>query len=206
MPRPEAIPMSRELRSKAVDSVTRAFVDDPMWSCVLPDRQARVVVLRPMWNALVGYARICGEVLTTPEGEGAACWVRPGKARPTVWSMLRTGWALPRSMMRLPKDSRERFFRMMHTIDRAHSELMPEPHWYLWVLGVAPEAQGRGIGRALLTPILERAAAEGVPCYLETQTLGNVAFYKKCGFDVLDERRVPVCDLPIWYLLRGASS
>ena len=110
MQRPQAIPLRRDLRAKAVDSVTRAFIDDPMWQCILPDREARDTALRPMWNALVGYARVYGEVLTTPEGEGAACWVRPGKTRPTIWSMFRTGLTLPRSMMRLPKDARGRFF------------------------------------------------------------------------------------------------
>jgi len=202
MERSAVVQLTRDLRARAVDSLTGAFLDDPMWQCILPDREARGTVLRPMWNALVGYARVYGEVLSTSESQGAACWVRPGKARPTAWSMLRTGFALPRAMMQLPKESRERFFRMMHDIDKAHSELMPDPHWYLWVLGVAPEAQGQGIGRALLVPILERAAADGVPCYLETQTDRNVAFYKKCGFEVLDERAEPVCDLPIWYLAR----
>ena len=47
-----------------------------------------------------------------------------------------------------------------------------------------------------------RERADGVPCYLETQTEGNVAFYGKSGFDVIDERREPVCDLPIWFLRR----
>ena len=92
---------------------------------------------------------------------------------------------------------------MMHAIDKARGELMSEPHWYLWVLGVAPESQHKGIGRALLEPILERAEADHVACYLETQTEGNVAFYRACGFEVLEERREPVCDLPIWCMRRA---
>jgi len=196
------VPVERAGRKRAVDSVTRAFLDDPMWSCVLPDREARGTLLRPMWDALIGFSRVYGQALTTPEGEGAACWIAPAHTKTTLWKLLRTGMALPRSMMRLPKDDRERFFAMMKFIDGHHKELMPGPHWYLWVLGVAPEAQGRGIGGRLLEPVLARAASEGVPCYLETQTEENVAFYRKRGFGVVFEAREPVGDLPIWFLVR----
>jgi len=200
------IQIERTHRARAVDAVTRAFLDDPMWSCVLPDREARATLLRPMWNALIGFARVYGEALTTSEGRGAACWIAPGKTDMTLWMMLRTGLALPRSMIRLPKEARERFFGMMRFIDTRHRELMPGRHWYLWVLGVAPEAQRQGIGRGLLRPVFERADNEGFPCYLETQTDVNVAFYRKSGFEVIAEHREPICGLPIWFLRRDPRS
>ena len=51
-------------------------------------------------------------------------------------------------------------------------------------------------------PVLTKADAQGVPCYLETQTEGNVAFYRKRGFDTVLEEREPVGDLPIWFMVR----
>ena len=42
------------------------------------------------------------------------------------------------------------------------------PHWYLPVLGTAPEYQGRGVGSALLRALLARSDAEGLPAYLES--------------------------------------
>ena len=202
----EIVRLDREQRERAVDAVTRAFLDDPMWSCVLPDRTARGTLLRPMWNALAEFSLVYGEAWTTSNGDGAALWIRPGKTKTTLWMVARTGFALPRSIFGLPKDARGRFFKMMLFIDGIHRKLMPEPHWYLWLLGVAPEAQRRGIGRRLLEPILDRADREGVPCYLETQTTGNVAFYAKSGFEVIREDVEPVCGLPIWFLRRGAAS
>jgi len=206
VPEIEVVRVEAVHRARAVDAVTRAFLDDPMWSCVLPDREARATLLRPMWRALIDFARVYGEALTTSEGQGAACWITPGKTKMSLWKMLRTGMALPRSMMRLPKEARGRFFGMMRVIDTQHKARMPERHWYLLALGVAPEAQRQGIGRRLIAPILERADAEGVPCYLETQTDVNVAFYRKSGFDVIDERREPACELPIWFLRRDPRS
>jgi len=199
----EIVRLDREHQKRAVDAVTHAFVDDPMWSCVLPDREARGTLLRPMWNALASFSRVYGEAWTTSDGAGAALWIRPGKTKTTLWMMVRTGLALPRSMIGLPKEARDRFFPMMRFIDGLHKELMPGPHWYLWVLGVDPGRQGRGIGRRLLSPGLDLADRDGVSCYLETQTTGNVEFYKKSGFEVIREEREPVCGLPIWLMQRS---
>ena len=57
--------------------------------------------------------------------------------------------------------------------------------WYLFLLGVEPRSQRRGIGSALIRPVLERADAEHVACYLETENQRNVAFYRKQGFDLI---------------------
>jgi ribosomal protein S18 acetylase RimI-like enzyme len=199
---PEIVRLEKQHRARAVESLARAFHNDPMWTCILPDDETRPQLLRPMWEALIRFAAIYGDTYTTTGGEGASCWVAPENGKMTVWKMIRTGFGLPRSMMRMPKEARERFFGMMRFLDAQHKRLMTGPHWYLWVLGVDPEAQGRGIGGALIRPTLERAEANGAACYLETQTESNVAFYRKRGFDILLEAREPVGDLPIWFMAR----
>ena len=214
----QVVDVDARIRAQVTDSVTRAFLDDPMWRCIVPDRDAHGVMLRPMWDALIGFAHVYGRALTTPKGEGVACWIAPGQTRTTLRQMFRTGFGLPRSMMKLPKDARNRFLPMMRFIDAQRRELAQEPHWYLWVLGVAPEAQGRGIGTALLRPILDLAdrplagtddgrrplsrAMEAMPCYLETETEENVAFYRGRGFEVIRQAAEPVAGLPIWFMRR----
>ncbi|RZJ11961.1 MAG: GNAT family N-acetyltransferase [Rubrivivax sp.] len=58
------------------------------------------------------------------------------------------------------------------------------PHYYLGVLGVAPDLQGSGIGKLLLQSFCALSAADphssGV--YLETAKPSNVPFYKAAGF------------------------
>ena len=57
---------------------------------------------------------------------------------------------------------------------RGHHPKGPE-HWYLQYLGVEPRRQGKGLGGALLAPVLERCDGEGVPAHLETSTERNRA-------------------------------
>ena len=72
-------------------------------------------------------------------------------------------------------------------MEKAHPE---EPHWYLAVLGTAPEHQGKGVGSALISPILQKCDAEGVPAYLESSKESNIPFYQRHGFEVTGEIKV----------------
>jgi len=64
------------------------------------------------------------------------------------------------------------------------------PHWYLLSVGTRPERQGQGLGKSLLEQGTAQADAAGLPCYLETATEENVAFYSKRGFEVTGQAEV----------------
>ncbi len=63
----------------------------------------------------------------------------------------------------------------------------PEPHWYLQLLATHPDWQRKGLGAALMEVTFERADADGLACYLETETPANVAYYRRHGFEVRSE-------------------
>jgi ribosomal protein S18 acetylase RimI-like enzyme len=65
------------------------------------------------------------------------------------------------------------------------------PHYYLAVLGTDPAQQGRGLGSALLAPVLERCDQDGVGAFLESSKERNIDFYARHGFRVTDELRLP---------------
>jgi GNAT superfamily N-acetyltransferase len=77
-----------------------------------------------------------------------------------------------------------RALALLSQVEKVHPK---EPHWYLAVLGTAPEHQGKGVGSALMKPILDRCDGEGVPAYLESSKESNIPFYKRHGFEVTGE-------------------
>lgn len=76
--------------------------------------------------------------------------------------------------------------------------------WYLSILGIAPAAQGQGIGARLLAPALASADQAGVACYLETFSARNESFYARMGFRTLASHLEPVTGTPYTVMLRAA--
>lgn len=72
---------------------------------------------------------------------------------------------------------------------RAHEHRPPAPHLYLGVLGVHPDHQSRGLGAALLAPVLSECDRMGLLAHLESSNERNVPFYERHGFDVVDRYR-----------------
>lgn len=77
---------------------------------------------------------------------------------------------------------------------------MPPAYWYLTVLGVAPGAQGQGIGAALVRRCLDQAAAAGMPVCLWTDTEQNLRFYRGLDMRLVGEGLMPDSTSPYWIL------
>ncbi len=188
--------------AQAAETLTQAFRNDPLFLHIDPDETKRVATTRGLWDAIIRLTLIYGEVWTTAAVNGVACWLSPGHTTIGLWQMLRTRLALPRAMLRFGGNARRRTMRVFSYTERLHQRAMPGPHWYLMALGVAPASQGQGIGGSLIRPVLARADADGLPCYLETEIEGNVAFYQKHGFEVVTAEAAPGHSFMLWTMAR----
>jgi GNAT superfamily N-acetyltransferase len=93
------------------------------------------------------------------------------------------------------------------TYERAMGLFRPrEPVWFLGIVGVDPARQGQGLGRAVITPGLRAAEADGVPAFLETQDPANVPFYESLGFEVLAELDLPDNGPKHWAMRRPRAT
>jgi GNAT superfamily N-acetyltransferase len=73
-------------------------------------------------------------------------------------------------------------------LDKHHPH---EPHDYLPIVGTRPQQQGRGVGTALLAPVLERCDREQRPAHLEATSARNRTVYTRRGFRVPGKIRLP---------------
>jgi ribosomal protein S18 acetylase RimI-like enzyme len=136
-----------------------------------------------------------------PAGGGAAAiwmpfeWLAPAplsaELKQLPGMLATTGWSRFGRLMAIRAD-----------LDAHHP--MQRRHAYLWFLGVAPSAQGRGVGSALLRAANTRLDAEGLPAYLETGTTRNVALYRRHGYEVISEHKARADAPPMWSLWREA--
>jgi len=186
----QPVQMTANHISEAAGALARAFYDDPLMTWILPREQRRARPLTWFMTAASKYASKFGEPFTTAERvDGAALWLPPGDEKVTTGRMVRTGMlAAP---LRMGFGPFMRFMKAMDVFEKLHERDAPERHWYLMVLGVDPPRQGQGVGGSLIAPILARADAEGLPCYLETLKTRNLGFYRKHGFEVVVEDDLP---------------
>jgi ribosomal protein S18 acetylase RimI-like enzyme len=175
----------------------RAFEDDPVMNWVFQresDLIARLerafgLFLRKIWLPQQ-------ECYGTDQLFGAALWLPPGKWHLGAGAQLRL---LP-SMIATLGRSLPRMMAALTLVEKHHPK---EPgHYYLAVLGVEPELQGRGFGSALMAPMLARCDRDGVPAYLESSKERNVVLYERHGFRVVEQLRLPKDGPPIWRMWR----
>lgn len=75
--------------------------------------------------------------------------------------------------------------------------------WYLSIVGILPEQQGKGLGAELLEQILKETDRLQVPTYLETFTPRNVTFYNRFGYRIVESIHEPTTDATYQVMLRG---
>lgn len=132
--------------------------------------------------------------------EAVALWLPPGHEI-GFRAMVRSGFAPARFAITPPFPNMRQMTAMLREFEATHKKQMPDPHWYLMALGVDPAHHRNGHGSALVQHGIRRAAEDNHPIYLETESGGNVDFYKTLGFDVLDEIVIKAIDLPFTLLV-----
>ena len=165
--------------------LARAFDEDPFLNWFIrQDVKRDQRFERAMEVALTKMSNGLNETWTAERLEGGALWRRPGEVKMSALQSLAltppfasvTGWS---GLMR--------FVNAMNEFEKKHEHYAPEEHYYLFVLGVEPEFQGKGIGGQLMKPVLDRADSEKQPCYLESSNPRNIPFYERHGFRVMEE-------------------
>ena len=186
-----------------VQTLSDAFAVDPHLDWFMRTDAGRDAARHAFFRMLIGQEGLPKGRIDRPAGGGAAAvWMPFEWLGPTTLTAELQG--LP-AMLRAT--GLARFGRLMAIradMDKHHP--MDRPHAYLWFLGVAPAAQGRGVGSALLRAANARLDAQGLPAYLETGTTRNVALYQRHGFKVLSEHKARPDAPTMWSMWREPAA
>lgn len=130
---------------------------------------------------------------------GGALWLPPGVSKEIpLWNSI----DIASSMLRF---SGPCSIRRGMAVDNFLANKKPKtPHYYLYAIAARSGMQGKGIGGRLMQAGLERVDSESMPAYLESSKELNFPFYRRCGFEVLEEVvPAPGCP-PLWLMWRDA--
>jgi GNAT superfamily N-acetyltransferase len=161
-----------------------AFDDDPLTMWLFPDAAARRRKLPAFFRALLRASLPFGEVYTANDARAAAIWNPPGTFPMGWYKDTKLGMTTARLVgLRLRTIAGGLLYFQSH-----HPK---ERHWYLQMLGTQPDWQGKGVGSAIIAPVLERCDRTGERVYLESSKEQNIPFYARHGFEVTAEVHIP---------------
>jgi GNAT superfamily N-acetyltransferase len=162
----------------------RAFAGDPVIRWMIPDDDEYDRDPGPVLRALARRWLFHGTLWCTDDAVAVAGWNPPGRPEAEVVDpdpVDHPDWRI------------DRFVALRSAIE---ANTPPELHWHLNMIATHPDWQRRGLAGALMATVFEIADDAGLPCYLETETPENVAYYRHHGFEVRSEWDVSTADSP----------
>jgi GNAT superfamily N-acetyltransferase len=189
------------MRDPRIETLIEAFYHDPLIEFLLPEEESRAKPLSTGIEFLLGLSSSTWSVgAGTKDCAGVIGAASPEEYPPPFFhlTVMLTKLIL-KSLSSTPVRVMEQWLRIFHKFDKLHPS---QPHWYILILGIHPDHQGKGLGGQLLKQVLQRADYEKVAVYLESSNPKNLDFYRKYGLEVTDEI-VPIAGCPpIWGLFR----
>lgn len=171
------------------ETLALAFHDDPVVTWCIPEAPRRREILPAFFGAVAESYLGYDEIYHVDEGVSAAVWAPPA-AEDDEQLVERIG--------RISAEYADRVFQVLGLMEEKHPT---DPHYYLFFLGTRPEWQGRGIGSALMAPVVANCDRERIPAYLEATSERNKALYLRHGFHVTGEIQIPDGP-PMWPMWR----
>jgi GNAT superfamily N-acetyltransferase len=195
-----------------------SFVDDPLMTWVFPDQRRERLAIMFRYLAAGSYVRSGASTVMFDGNEmvGAALWLPPTHDE-VAEEAYRAEYgpafaeAMGDGIVRLAE---------LGEIMEAHEPV--EPHWYLLAVGINPDRQGRGLGRALIEHRLEEierhvdtqtgretvsdlGPGAGTDVYLEATSPRSRVLYRRLGFADIGELQMN--DGPtVWAMWRAGSA
>ena len=193
--------LTKNETTHAVETLTKAFENDPLYSFLIPDEEKRNALLPHFFKFRLRYGLSYGEVYSISQNvEGLAVWLPYNNITMTPLRILKCGGF--QMSLRAGKNTMNRLSLLEEFTSNIHKRNANFPHWYLSPIAVHPLFQRKGHAGTLLTTMLKRIDEEHLPCFLETQSEYNVSLYEKYGFKIVEENKLPGTNLTHWSMLR----
>jgi len=169
-------------RPQLASTLASAFSEDPLFGWMTGAKAPLEARMRIFFDAFLkqNLRKPDHLVYISEDGTGAAIWQPVDKWKVPPGDLVRSLPAMVRAFRgRVPV-----MVGALTAIEKMHPR---EPHYYLEVLGTQKDRQGKGVGSAVMSEMLERCDEEGLPAYLESSNPRNIPFYARHGFGVREE-------------------
>ncbi|HMZ66740.1 MAG TPA: GNAT family N-acetyltransferase [Leptospiraceae bacterium] len=164
-----------------------AMFNDPLHIWFLPDPTTRLQKLEHLYHFKLK-SQWKSAFRVSQNMEGICIWEKPEEQHAAItFSDLYYGLSL---LFQVGLVSLWKMIRYQLWSTRLRIKVTNERHWYLNVIVVSPDHQGKGMASKMIKPFLEKASQVGEMAYLETQNVNNVPIYEKYGFVLMESKEI----------------
>ena len=193
---PEATPVRKAAPGDIdaiLDCLADAFRDDPVMKWVT----SKSTYPRYAFELTVPFCLGHENTYIAGDCAGVAAWLPPGVslASPVTPAVVWRG---------LTEYGPASLLRGLATLVQSQRRHPKEDYFYLFTIGARHSARGRGVGSALMIEGLKACDRAHMPAYLESSNVKNLPFYRKHGFEVVDELRLAMNGPTLWLMWRPA--
>ena len=171
--------VTRSDRDRFESTMTMAFSADPAARWAWPDPLQYLRIFIPLVTLFGGKSFDHGSAYVIGDFFGVAQWLPPG-VQPDDGPIAEL---FGRYM------SDPQLGEVLFLFEQMAGFHPHEPHWYIPLIGVDPQYQGRGYGTQLMRQGLAVCDRDQQPAYLEATSPVNRSLYERLGFRVLGEIR-----------------
>lgn len=160
-----------------VNILSKSFKNDPHINWLLEESKSQnklKIIMEYVFEESFGK----GEIYLNDDNTATALWNFEKKERFSLQYILRNFSFLFRIGLKTT-------IKILK-IDRLTYNQYPKNKKYcqLYLIGVLPEEQGKGLASVLMNPMIENMVEKSIPLHLETANPKNVEIYKKKGFNI----------------------
>ncbi|MFW9972926.1 MAG: GNAT family N-acetyltransferase, partial [Candidatus Odinarchaeota archaeon] len=140
--------LSKDQIKPASSVISEAFFNDPLMLYLFPKLKERKKKLISMMELLIRIGKKYGVVHTTSSKlEGIAIWFPSNKAKITTWMGLLNGGIS--YFFKLGSKAIKKQNKFYNYISLKRKKFITSNHWYLSIIAIKPQYQGKGLSRIL---------------------------------------------------------
>ncbi|KQC10794.1 MAG: hypothetical protein APR62_11190 [Smithella sp. SDB] len=176
-------------------SLAKAFDDDPIINWLVRKDKKRAEGINLLFQSCIKDLCLQHEHLfMTEDCSGGALWYPPGTSEIGYIKQLSL---IPKM---IPVVAWTGLLRLARTLAKDPPE---KNYYYLQFIGVIPGNQGKGVGKALIKPVLDICDRENCGAFLKCSKETNIPFYRNFGFTVTKKTFFGKDSPPLWLMWRS---
>lgn len=174
----KATPNDCEALAKAM---SRAFINEPYCRWLFPSDKDWINRSEQFFTYDLKHGLRYGNLSKTEDNGAAMQWAFVGQnEEKNNWSDFEYLW---HTFLQFGLRTRD----IYRVFDLFKKHMPDAPFVYIEFLGVDPDKQGRGYGKAMIEYAIAESTKNNCPVYLETCDEKTVRFYEKLGFSVSNQ-------------------